>query len=130
MTRTFIQKDEFIKNWERLGLTDDDLRRLELEIMKNPQVGPVIQGTGKLRKMRFAFENKGKSGSSRVCYVDFLIHETVYLITVYPKNEKDNLSKAERNEIKKFIDILEKRLGGNDNEWCIQQHYDRTFRSN
>lgn len=29
----------------------DDLRRLELEIMKNPQVGPVIQGTGKLRKM-------------------------------------------------------------------------------
>ncbi len=116
MTRTFIQTDEFIKNWERLGLTDDDLRRLELEIMKNPQAGPVIQGTGKLRKMRFAFENKGKSGSSRVCYVDFLIHETVYLITVYPKNEKDNLSKAERNEIKKFIDILEKRLGGNDNE--------------
>ena len=115
MTRTFIQTDEFI-NWERLGLTDDDLRRLELEIMKNPQVGPVIQGTGKLRKMRFAFENKGKSGSSRVCYVDFLIHETVYLITVYSKNEKDNLSKAERNEIKKFIDILEKRLGGNDNE--------------
>ena len=95
MTRTFIQTDEFIKNWERLG---------------------VIQGTGKLRKMRFAFENKGKSGSSRVCYVDFLIHETVYLITVYSKNEKDNLSKAERNEIKKFIDILEKRLGGNDNE--------------
>ena len=116
MTRTFIQTDEFIKNWERLGLTDDDLRRLELEIMKNPQVGPVIQGTGKLRKMRFAFENKGKSGSSRVCYVDFLIHETVYFITVYSKNEKDNLSKAERNEIKKFIDILEKRLGGNDNE--------------
>ena len=116
MTRTFIQTDEFIKNWERLGLTDYDLRRLELEIMKNPQVGPVIQGTGKLRKMRFAFENKGKSGSSRVCYVDFLIHETVYLITVYSKNEKDNLSKAERNEIKKFIDILEKRLGGNDNE--------------
>ena len=76
----------------------------------------MIQGTGKLRKMRFAFENKGKSGSSRVCYVDFLIHETVYLITVDSKNEKDNLSKAERNEIKKFIDILEKRLGGNDNE--------------
>lgn len=116
MTRTFIQTDEFTKNWERLGLTNDDLRRLELEIMKNPKVGPVIQGTGKLRKMRFAFENSGKSGSSRVCYVDFLIHETVYLITVYPKSEKDNLSKAERNEIKKFIDILEKSLGGNDNE--------------
>ena len=67
MTRTFIQTDEFIKNWERLGLTDDDLRRLELEIMKNPQVGPVIQGTGKLRKMRFAFENKERKFKSLLC---------------------------------------------------------------
>ena len=91
----------------------------------------MVQGTGKLQENAIQHpRTKGKSGSSRVCYVDFLIHETVYLITVYPKNEKDNLSKAERNEIKKFIDILEKRLGGNDNEWCIQQHYDRTFRSN
>lgn len=110
MTRTFIQTTEFVKNWERLGLNDDDLRRLELEILKNPKVGPVIQGTGKLRKMRFSFENRGKSGSARVCYVDFLIQETVYLITVYPKNEKDNLSKAEKNEIKKMIELLEQNL--------------------
>ena len=47
-----------------------------------------MQGTGGLRKMRFAFEGAGKSGSVRECYVDFVIHETVYLITVYPKNKK------------------------------------------
>lgn len=97
MTRTFIQVAEFTKNWEHIGLTDDDLRRLELEILKNPKVGPVIPGTGKLRKMRFAFQNEGKSGSTRVCYVDFVVQETIYLITVYPKNMKDNLSKAECN---------------------------------
>lgn len=110
MTRTFIQTDEFVKNWERLGLTDDDMRRLELEILKNPKVGSVIRGTGGLRKLRFSFENKGKSGSTRICYVDFLFLETVYLITVYPKNEKDNLTKAECNNIKKMIDALEKTL--------------------
>lgn len=110
MKRTFIQTLEFTKNWEILRLNDDDLRRLELEIIKNPQVGSVIQGTGRLRKMRFAFENQGKSGSTRVCYVDFVIYGTVYLITVYPKSEKDNLSKAERNEIKKMIEILESSL--------------------
>lgn len=110
MTRTFIQTSEFVKKWEHLGLNDDDLRRLELEILKDPQAGTVIPGTGKLRKLRFAFENKGKSGSTRVCYVDFLLYETVYLITVYPKSEKDNLSKAERNEIKKMIDLLEENL--------------------
>lgn len=110
MKRTFIQTLEFTKNWERLGLYDEDLRRLELEILKNPQVGSVIQGTGKLRKMRFAFENQGKSGSTRVCYVDFIMHETVYLITVYPKSEKDNLSMTEKKEIKKMIELLEDSL--------------------
>lgn len=107
MTRTFIQTLEFVKNWQRLGFTDDDLRWLELEILKNPKTGDVVPGTGGLRKMRFSFENSGKSGSTRVCYVDFVIHETVYLITVYPKSKKDNLSKTERNEIKKLINILE-----------------------
>lgn len=110
MTRTFIQTNQFVKNWEKLGLTDDDLRRLEYAIMKNPKVGPVIPGTGKLRKMRFAYENRGKSSSARVCYVDFLVFETVYLITAYGKNEKDNLSKEECNNIKKFIGILEAEL--------------------
>mgnify|MGYP002794142336 CR=1 FL=1 len=110
MKRTFIQTLEFTKNWERLGLYDEDLRRLELEILKNPQVGPVIQETGKLRKIRFAFENQGKSGSTRVCYVDFIMHETVYLITVYPKSEKDNLSMTEKKEIKKMIELLEDSL--------------------
>lgn len=110
MKRTFIQTKEFTKNWERLGLNDDDLRRLELEIMENPSSAPVIKGTGKLRKKRFAISNKGKSGSTRVCYVDFVIKETIYLITVYPKNEKDNLSMEERRAIKKLIDELEESL--------------------
>lgn len=59
-----------------------------------------MQGTGGLRKVRFAIENRGKSGSIRVVYVDFVIYETIYLISAYSKNEKDNLSKAERNAIK------------------------------
>ena len=107
MTRTFIQTNQFVKNWEELGLTDDDLRRLEYAIIKNPKIGVVIPGTGKLRKMRFAYENRGKSGSARVCYVDFIVAETVYLITAYGKNEKDNLSKEECSNIKKLIGVLE-----------------------
>lgn len=110
MTKTFIQTSEFCKNWEKLGLGDEELRRLELELLVNPQAGVVMRGTGKLRKYRFAYGNKGKSGSVRICYVDFVVHDTIYLITAYSKNEKDNLSKSERNDIKKLIEILEKRL--------------------
>lgn len=110
MTRTFIQTKEFSNNWDHLGLDDDNLRKLEYDIMINPDKYPVIQGTGGLRKARFAFRNQGKSGGVRVCYVDFVMKETIYLITVYPKSEKDNLSQAEKNQIKKLISILENNL--------------------
>ena len=110
MTKTFIQTNEFSKNWEELGFDDEDLRKLELEIMKNPQIGPIVRGTGKLRKMRFSFPNRGKSGSVRVCYVDYVIQEAIYLVTVYSKKEKDNLTHTERNNIKKLIQLLEVSL--------------------
>lgn len=110
MQRTFIILPEFDKCWKSMGLTDEDLRRLENEILKDPEAAPVMRETGGLRKMRFAFENRGKSGSARVCYVDFIVKETVFLITAYPKNEKENLSKAERSSIRKVIEILESTL--------------------
>ena len=66
-----------------------------------------MRGTGRLRKMRFSFEHQGKSGSTRVCYVDFEVQEAIYLLAVFAKNQKENLSKAERNLLKKKIDILE-----------------------
>lgn len=116
MTRTFVQTSEFVKKWSQLGFVDDNLRQLENQILQNPKIGPVIQGTGKLRKMRFAFENSGKSGSVRVCYVDFEVFSQVYFITVFAKNEKANLTKAERNQIKTVIEKIEKNLEQNGGE--------------
>ena len=107
VTRTFIQTTEFTKSWCELGLSDEKLRALENEILRNPKSGSVIRGTGKLRKLRLAFEDRGKSGSVRVCYVDFLSKGTIYLITVFSKNQKDNLTLREKNNIKKIIEILE-----------------------
>lgn len=108
MTRRFVMLSVFEKQWEKIGLTDDDLRRLQQEILQNPKAGDVIQGTGGLRKIRFAFEHRGKSGSSRVAYVDFAVDKEIYLMAVYAKNEKTNLTKAERNDIKKLIENLKK----------------------
>ena len=100
----------FDKQWRAMGLDDNDLQALQIELLKDPQIGSVIKGTGKLRKMRFAFPNRGKSGSSRVRYVDFVLAETIYLIFAYPKNEKDNLTDEERNNIKKMIEKIEQSL--------------------
>ena len=93
-----------------MGLDDKDLQQLQIQLLMNPQLGKVIKGTGKLRKMRFALPGRGKSSSSRVLYVDFVVAETIYLIFAYPKNEKDNLTDEECYNIKKLIDKIEKTL--------------------
>lgn len=115
MTRTFVELPLFISRWKNLGLSDGDLLRLQNELLEDPKVGAVMRGTGGVRKMRFAFEHKGKSGGVRVIYIDFEVYEKIYLLTAYTKNEKDNLSVEERNEIKGLIAILEQQLADNNN---------------
>ena len=115
MTREFVMMPEFDRQWKNMGLDDDELRQLQETLLQNPKAGDVIRGTKGLRKIRIAFERQGKSGSGSVAYVDFTVHETVYLITAYPKNEKDNLSKAERNAIAKIIVRLEQGLKKQEN---------------
>lgn len=106
LTREFVLLPSFESSWKTLKLNDNDLLTLEEILLCDPKVGCVIQGTGGLRKIRFPFENQGKSGSVRVCYVDLVIKEKIYLISAYSKNQKDNLSFKERNEIKKIIQKL------------------------
>lgn len=110
MKRKFVIMPVFDKQWRNMGLDDTDLQSLQEQLLKNPQTGKVIKGTGKLRKMRFALPGRGKSGSSRVLYVDFVLAETIYLIFAYPKNEKDNLTDEECSNIKKMIDKIEASL--------------------
>lgn len=110
MKRSFVELPIFKSRWEALGLNEEDLLRLQIELLADPKVGDVMQGTGGVRKMRFAFEHRGKSGGVRVIYVDFEVYEKIYLLTAYTKNEKENLTKKERSEIKQLIEVLEQQL--------------------
>ncbi|MFR2944840.1 MAG: type II toxin-antitoxin system RelE/ParE family toxin [Lachnospiraceae bacterium] len=114
MTRSFIELPLFRSKWEDLGLTDSDLRKLQSELLSDPKVGDVIRGTGGVRKMRFAFEHRGKSGGARVIYVDFEVYEKIYLLTAYTKKEKENLSQEECNDLRRLIAVLEKQLEENE----------------
>ena len=64
--RGFIESPRFHRRWFDLGFTEDELLELQLNLLENPKMGSVIQGTGGLRKVRFAFRGRGKSGSVRV----------------------------------------------------------------
>ena len=106
--REFIHGKKFDEQWKSLNLNDDNLKELQTILLKNPKIGSVIQGTGRLRKMRYSYGNRGKSHCARVCYVDFEINGIIFLVMVFAKNEMENLSKAERNSIKQMIERMEK----------------------
>ena len=106
MIRTFVEIPLFSKRWKEIGLTDEALLDLQLMILKDPESGPIIEGTGGIRKIRFALGNKGKSAGIRVCYVDLPEFEVTYLITAFEKSEKENLAKGEKNTLKKLVKSL------------------------
>ena len=105
---TFIQPASFAADWSRLGLTDEDLRALENSLMDRPEAGRSIVGTGGLRKSRFAppLRHTGKSGAMRVGYLWLHQPARIYLLIIFPKNEKADLSAAERKYFRKWIEFI------------------------
>lgn len=106
MNRTFKEVPAFTTKWQTLGLTDDDLRTLENILLKNPKIGDTILGTGGIRKIRIPLDNMGKRSGGRVIYIDIEIKECVYLLNVYAKNEKTDLTPKEKKMLKKLVDVL------------------------
>jgi hypothetical protein len=102
----FVRLAGFVRSSKGL-LDEDDVIRLERLLMEDPIAGPVIEGTGGLRKLRFAVGNRGKSGGVRVIYYHRSAKGRIYLITVYAKGVKDNLTKAEKNEFRKLTAMLD-----------------------
>lgn len=60
MTREFVRTSEFEKCWNRLKLTEQHLMELESYLCTNPMAGDLVQGTGGLRKLRWALPDTGK----------------------------------------------------------------------
>lgn len=106
MTRTFVEIPLFTKRWTEIGLSEDDLLRLQISLLKDPESGPVIEGTGGIRKVRFPMENRGKSGSVRVCYTDFAEYEVIYLITAFTKKDQENLTDDEKKVLRRLVKSL------------------------
>lgn len=108
MTREFVYTEPFRKCWKAMGLSEDDLKKLEEILLENPQLGDVIEGTGGARKMRIQIENRGKSGGSRVIYVDVFEKEKLYFLLAYPKNVQDNLTPDQKKQVRKLVEAIKK----------------------
>ena len=108
MTREFVYTEPFRKCWKAMGLSEDDLKKLEEILLENPQLGDVIEGTGGARKMRIQIENRGKTGGGCVIYVDVFEKEKLYFLLAYPKNVQDNLTPDQKKQVRKLVEAIKK----------------------
>jgi len=77
----------------------------------HPLSGEIMQGTGGIRKLRWSAQGKGKSGGARIVYYYHNESVPLFLLTLFGKGEKANLTKTERNELAKLTALLLKHYG-------------------
>lgn len=108
----FTETRPFSRLWSKLLLTDEDLLLVQLAILCDPTGPPVVEGTGGLRKLRFSPRQSatGKRDAFRVCYVYFEEFKAVFLVLVYPKSKKDDLSAKEKKTIRQLIENIAREL--------------------
>lgn len=97
--QTVVELSTFIRACEREGLSQAEVTAIVDMIASNPEAGDMIVGTGGCRKVRVAKPGSGKSGGYRV--ITFFSGPTIpaFLITIYGKGRKANLSDSERNAL-------------------------------
>lgn len=106
MHATFIELPIFSKYREDY-LDDNEYCRLQELLIQNPNSGDVIQGTGGLRKLRYADSSrgKGKRGGIRIIYYWWVNQYQIFLFTIYNKNELSDLSHDQKKKLKQLLEI-------------------------
>ena len=103
---TVVEHHQYLKQAKKL-LTEEQMDEITEILAADPEAGEIMQGTGGFRKMRYAGkQGKGKSGGMRVIHFYVSSDQEVHLLSIYGKNEKDNLTKAQRNELAKLAAVL------------------------
>ena len=102
---TVVETARFLKD-AKLLMSDSERGESVVFVGANPEVGEIIPETGGVRKIRWALAGRGKRGGARVIYYYLNERRPLFLLAAYGKNEKANLSKAERNAMKRLVPVL------------------------
>ena len=103
--QTVAELPEFIRIAAAL-LTDAERQDLIRYLADNPRSGVLIEGPGGVRKLRWGLAGRGKRGGVRVIYYVYDESIPLYLLTMFAKNDRANLTRAERNELAALVDLL------------------------
>jgi hypothetical protein len=84
-------------------LTDEEYFKLQMLLIEQPEAGAVVRGSGGVRKLRWRAPGRGKRGGYRVIYYPKTEQGVIWMLTLYPKNVRDNIPahvlRAIRNEV-------------------------------
>jgi hypothetical protein len=100
-----VRLKPYLRAMKSLGLGDLAMRQIELQLAAAPYASPMMKGLRGVRKARMALAGRGKSGGGRVIYYVYA-GQTIYMMTAYPKNERDDLSPEQRKAILAVIEGL------------------------
>ena len=110
MERTVIQLPDFSEDLDALisenKLLIKDYEDFEWRLVKNPQEGDVIPGLSGIRKTRLKAAHRGKRGGFRIDYLDVPEKGKLYMLVIYSKNVKDDLSSDEKKIIARLVKQL------------------------
>jgi mRNA-degrading endonuclease RelE of RelBE toxin-antitoxin system len=85
-------------------LSDDEYSKLQLALVNSPTLGTVIPGSGGLRKVRWTFGSRGKRGGTRVIYYWAVGQDTLLMLYMFSKGERDDLSPLQIRALRQVVE--------------------------
>ena len=107
--QTVVETPEFIKRASAVGMSNEDRRDVIDQLAANPEAG--ISLGGGLRKVRIARRGSGKSGGYRVLHFYRSSDIPLFLLTVFAKNERANITRSEQADLIKLCDLIAETYG-------------------
>jgi hypothetical protein len=107
---TVVETPEFLAATRRL--MDEDDRAILVDYMaRNPGAGALVPESGGIRKLRWALQGRGKRGGARVIYFYHSATLPLFALTAYAKNEREDLTPAERADYRKLVKAIVETYG-------------------
>ena len=100
----FVELPIFVRCAQDM-FSDDDLRELQVTLLKNPAAGDLILGGRGLRKLRVPLPGRGKRGGARVIYYHWVSHDQCLFVFAYAKNVAADLTKDQLRRLADVIDV-------------------------
>ena len=100
----FVELPIFVRCAQDM-FSDDDLRELQVTLLKNPAAGDLILGGRGLRKLRVPLPGRGKRGGARVIYYHWVSQDQCLLVFAYAKNVAADLTKDQLRRLADVIDV-------------------------